>query len=209
MNVKAQGLLNGAKWIEEQYGREGIRDVLRLCSEPVRDRYTSAIAINWHPLSEFVEFVSVADRHLGRGDGRLAEELGAAAARAHTRTLVLRAVFYLTRPDLFMQRAATLWRQYNDEGTMAVPLVEPRRVVVRLDGVRQLPRMFCNVLTGWIREIWLASGALDTTVRIIEHVERGESARCLWEARWTKEREGDVPPLSSRSGISLGKIPPR
>ena len=42
MQVKAQGLLNAAKWIEEEYGRDALRDVLHSCSQEVRERYMTA-----------------------------------------------------------------------------------------------------------------------------------------------------------------------
>ena len=77
MQVKAQGLLNAARYLEDTYGRDALASVLRATSPAVRDTYTSAIAINWHPVEEFVEFVDAADRILGRGNLRLAEDIAA------------------------------------------------------------------------------------------------------------------------------------
>src|SRR5438105_237316 len=83
VNVKAQALLNGAKCVREKFGEDALEQVLAACSPRVRERCATAIAINWHPQSELCEFLTVADRVLGRGDGKLSEEIGATGARAN------------------------------------------------------------------------------------------------------------------------------
>jgi hypothetical protein len=42
VNVKAQGLLNAARWLEDEYGRDALGAIVRACSAPVRERYTAA-----------------------------------------------------------------------------------------------------------------------------------------------------------------------
>ena len=101
MQIKAQGLLNAAKFIEAEYGRDALGAVVRACSEPVRDRYISAIAINWHPIEEFLEFVQTADKILGDGKGKLIVEIGAAGARANMKGIAVRIAFYIAQPDFF------------------------------------------------------------------------------------------------------------
>jgi hypothetical protein len=200
VNVKAQGLLNAAKWIEETHGRDALRDVIRACSAPVRERFTSAIGINWHPLAEFLELVEQADLQLGRGSGRVAEQIGAAGARANMRGLFLRLVFYLAKPELLMKRVAGLWRQFNDEGAMDLIFVEEHSLRVELRGLAEPNALFCAVITGWCREVVEASGARGAIARHVSCLARGQ-ARCVWEVRYagvegeTSTRESSVPPL--------------
>ncbi len=185
MNVKAQGLLNGARWIEQTYGQGALATVLQACTTAVRDRYISATALTWHPLDELLELVGVADRLLGAGDGAIAEEVGAAGARANTKTLMMRVVVHIANPEFLMRRAAGMWSQFNDEGTMEIVAFESRRLVVQLTGCRELPLLFVRILSGWGREIANAVAAHDAVARVVEHVERGR-ARAAWELTWTR-----------------------
>jgi hypothetical protein len=182
MNVKAQGLINGAKWIELTHGQPALARVLRSCSPAVRDRYISATAMVWHPMDELIEFVTVADRLLGRDDGNLAEEIGAAGARANMKTMMMRVIVYFTRPEFLMRRVAGTWSQFNDEGTMELVAFESRRLVVRLSGCGDLPRIFVRILTGWAREIAAAVAAGDPVARVTEH----NQGAVVWELTWTR-----------------------
>src|SRR5438045_3689078 len=118
MKVKAQGLLNAAKHVEDTFGRDALGEILRECSPAVRETFTSSIAINWHEVEELCEFVEVAEKKVGSARGKLARDIGAAGARANMKGTLLRIAFYLGKPEFLMKRAAGLWRQFNDEGTM-------------------------------------------------------------------------------------------
>src|SRR5581483_1315562 len=150
---KAQGLLNAAKWIEENYGTSSLTEVLRACSPAVRDRYASAIAIEWHPMEEYVEFMTAADRIVGRGDGRVAEYIGASAARANLRGVMVRFAFYVTRPEYLLKRVTSLWQQFNDEGAMKLLHVDDTCISVEIVDVKTPNWLFCCAVTGWAREI--------------------------------------------------------
>ena len=184
MNIKAQGLLNAAKWIEEEFGQGGLRDVIRACSPAVRERYTSAIAINWHPMEEFVEFLAVADRLLGRGDGRIAEDIGAAGARKNMKGAMLRLVFYLAKPEFLMKRITQLWRQFNDEGSMDLLHLDDYSSSIEVRGITNPHALFCATLTGWSREVAHALGGNNPVVRHTECRAKGAS-KCIWQLRWT------------------------
>jgi predicted hydrocarbon binding protein len=183
VQIKAQGLLNAAKWIEEEYGRERLGEVVRACSAPVRDRYVSAIAINWHPVEEFVEFVEVADRVLGRGKMKLPEEIGAAGARANMKGTLVRIAFYLKQPEFLFRRVAGLWHQFNDEGQMLVHELGDSKGVMEVTGIVKPNATFCAVLTGWMRAVASGIGIENPTVRHTQCRARGD-AKCIWEARW-------------------------
>lgn len=196
MNVKAQGLLNAAKYIEERFGRDALGEVLRACSPAVRETYTSSIALNWHPMSELCEFVAVAEKHFGGPRGKLAQQIGAAGARANMKGTLLRIAFYFGKPEYMIKRAAALWRQFNDEGTME--LLEMTETLARIE-VRGVPVpnvMFCHILTGWCREVSVALGVRNVEVTHPEcRTARGH--RCIYEVRGLFERvkgEGDGSP---------------
>lgn len=189
MQVKAQGLLNASKYIEETYGQGALRDVIRGCSEPLRERYMSAIAIEWHPVEELVELLEVADRALGRGDGRVAEDIGAWGARANLKGTVTRIAFYVSKPDFLLQRISGLWRQFNDEGSMVLLGVTDHSASLEVRGVARSHWLFCCTITGWAREIVTAFGGGQPVAKHAECRARGD-ARCVWDVKWAAPRRG-------------------
>jgi hypothetical protein len=200
VQIKAQGLLNAAKFIEAEYGRDALGAVVRACSEPVRDRYISAIAINWHPIEEFLEFVQTADKILGDGKGKLIVEIGAAGARANMKGIAVRIAFYIAQPDFFFRRVAGLWKQFNDEGEMITHEIGERSGAIELAGLKTPNALFCLVLTGWIREVSTALGIQDPSPRHTECRARGD-ARCYWDVRWTALRPDQEGAREARESI--------
>jgi hypothetical protein len=200
VNIKAQGLLNATKWIEEQYGQAALRDILRACSPAVRERYISAIAINWHPVEEFVEFLEIADRQVGRGDGRIAEEVGAAGARSNMRGAVLRMVFFLSRPEFLMRRITQLWSQFNDEGSMELIAFADYSSAIEVKGITHPYWYFCCTLSGWARELARGAGGGNPVAHHVECRARG-AQRCIWHVKWTGQSKSEI--IASKKGPAL------
>jgi hypothetical protein len=184
MNVKAQGLLNAAHWVRETYGDQALDDVLAQCSESVCMRVGSAIAINWHPLDELVEFLDAAERLLGRSDGRLAEQVGSAGARVNMKPAIVRVSVYVLRPEFLMRRVMGLWSQFNDEGEMRVLSFREDGADAELVEMRKPHWLFCCTVTGWARELVRTMGMENVTCKHVQCRGRGD-ARCLWELRWS------------------------
>ena len=182
MNVKAQGLLNAARFIEEHHGRDMLGEIVRACSPSVRDRYVSAIAINWHPMEELCEFVEVAERCIGSPPGKLGEQIGAAGARANMKGVLLRIAFYVTNPEFMMKRIAGLWSQFNDRGSMLLLVIGKDMVRLEVTGVPHPNSTFCSILTGWCNEVAVAIGVDGPVARHIE-CRALHAKRCIWEVR--------------------------
>jgi hypothetical protein len=199
LQIKAQGLLNAAKWVEEEYGRDTLAEVLRACGAPVRERYTSVIAIDWHPAEEFIEFVQHAERILGAGHthGRIAEAIGAAGAKANMKGTLVRIAAWISRHEALMKRAAGLWRQFNDEGQMELKELGDNVARFELGKIKGLDPAFCAVVTGWCREVALAVGAVAPQAKHVECVWR-TGGTCAWEVRFAridpKAGQGAPPP---------------
>ena len=192
MQIKAQGILNAAEWIQEEHGQAALRDIIRACGPGVRDRYTSAIAINWHPMGEFVEFLEIAERTLGSGDGRIADGVGAAGARKNMKSAILRLAFYLAKPEFLMKRVTQMWRQFNDEGSMELLHLDELSGSIELKGVTSPQWHFCCTLTGWAREMVIALGGEHPVVKHTECRAR-RHARCVWQLKWTGQVRRGMP----------------
>ena len=64
--------------------------------------------------------------------------------------MLLRLAFYWGKPEFMMKRAASLWRQFNDEGEMELLSMDARaRATLEVRGVATPVATFCRILTGW------------------------------------------------------------
>jgi hypothetical protein len=182
VNVKAQAMLNAARYIEETYGREVVAGILAGCSPAVRERCAAGIAIEWHPLEELTEFLVAVERALP--DRAIGEKLGAAGARANTRGVMIQVAMLLARPENVIRRAARMWRQFNDAGELTLRKASDRAVEVEITGIPQTPRVFCDTVTGWARELVVSAGGRNAAAKHIEcRTSRG--TRCVWLASWS------------------------
>ncbi|MFI5300148.1 MAG: hypothetical protein ACHREM_18835 [Polyangiales bacterium] len=183
MNIKAQGLFNAAIWIEQTHGQNALRDVLRACKPETRDRYTSATAINWHPVEEFVDLLSVVEKQLGKGDGRLAIEIGAAGARVNNKGMLIRLAMYVSKPEMMVKRVSSFWRQFNDAGDMNVYDVSERGIKFEVVGIDPTYELFCLTIVGWSQELVKGAGGRLASAKHVSCKGRGND-RCVWDVRW-------------------------
>ena len=184
MELKLQALLNAMKCVEEHYGAESLDRVLAACRPVLRERHETGIAIEWHPIEEYIEFLERADELLGRGDGGFGVEAGAYAARQNLRGMMKRALFWVMNPSFLMRRAMGFWRQFNSAGSLELRDLQPG--LCRME-VKDLPFAnwtFCNTFIGWAEEMGEAIGWEGAKATHPECRARGD-ARCIVETRWS------------------------
>lgn len=201
MNIKLQGLLNAAEFIQGHHGDRALSQVLQGCDPAVRDRYMSGIAIEWHPMEEFVQFLRVADEQLGKGDGQLAIDAGAAGARKNLRGTFKQALLWVANPEFVLKRVAALWRQFNDRGEMRVNEFRDGFTEIEVVGVDTPQYLFCCTLTGWAREVGRAAGRPRARVQHATCRDRGD-ARCTWQLEWEPVGAGVSTPPAGLAGGS-------
>jgi len=180
MQIKAQGILNASTWIRSEFGQAALDRVLDRCGSGVRERCATAIAINWHPVEEFIDFLGSAEQVLGTGDGKLAEHLGEEGARSNLKGALVRMTFWLANPDFLMRRVAGLWQQFNDEGQMAILQADNAVRKIEVSGIAQPNWLFCCTITGWAHVTTQAAGVSNPLARHTECRARGGD-RCVWE----------------------------
>ena len=185
MQIKAQALINAFKWIEDEHGQDGLRRVLAKASPAVRDRYIGAIAIEWHPQSEFVELLHVAESVLGGPRGKVSKQIGAEGARINTRGMTKRAVMYLASPEFLLRRIATLWSQFNDRGEMRLLRMTDREADMEISGLPDPDELFCATITGWSEVIGAAVGFDSPRCEHVTCCARGD-ATCVWRVAFAK-----------------------
>jgi hypothetical protein len=185
--VKAQGLIHAAQWLEHTHGREAVARVLTRCSRDVNERYMSAIAIEWHPFEEFMEFLEKTEAEVGIGNGRTARLSGAYSAQQNTRGAVKRSLFYLATPEFLMRRITSLWSQFNDTGAMQLLEFTERKIVIEVSGLTTPHKLLCESVTGWVEVVSDAMGARGSKATHPECRARGDK-RCIFVVDWDARR---------------------
>jgi hypothetical protein len=180
VQVKAQGIINACNWVKQEFGIQALERILDECSPSVRIRCTTAIAISWHPVQEFIEFLQSAELVLGSQDGHIAECIGEAGARANFKRPLVRMAFWLANPDFMMRRIARLWHQFNDEGEMRLLHAEDTLRRVEVSGIARPHWLFCCTITGWTRVTTEAAGVPSPVAKHVQcRARSGE--HCIWE----------------------------
>jgi hypothetical protein len=182
MNVKLQAILNAARWVEEQHGKNMLARVLARCRAQIRERFETGIAIEWIPMTELMEFYEAVVEIVGAGDRSVLRATGASSARKNLRRPVTRVATWLLSPDLFIQRVSSLWRQYNDAAELVLLDLRPGLCLLEIRGVPVPHWGFCTSLLGWADELALAFGWKNAMVRHPECRAEGDS-RCIIEIR--------------------------
>lgn len=133
--------------------------------EGLRDRLRSGaiLRVGHYPLAEYAELHAAANRALQRGPA-LAREIGAKATEIDTRGL-LRFVVRLTSADLLMRHAGRVWSSFARGSQVSVQQLEPRRYVVRFEGLHGVSELVCVELEGAIERLVELTGARDPEVR--------------------------------------------
>jgi signal transduction histidine kinase len=151
---------------------------------PVRERYISGIAIEWHPQSEFVEFLRHAEAVIGKPPGAVSKAIGAEGARINTRSMAKRAVMYVASPEFLLRRIASLWSQFNDQGEMRILSIDERQAHIELVGLPDPNELFCATITGWCEVIGDAVGFDRPRSEHTHCRARGDEA-CVWRVAFT------------------------
>ena len=186
MQIKAQGLLNGAEWVLETHGSAALSDVLGRCGPQVRERYMSAIAIEWHDAAEFEEFLRAAEQCLGGLPGSVARSIGAAGAQRNMKGFMRRLGFYVARRDYALARVAAAWRQFNDQGEMSLEFVKSSECTMSVTNAELPGPFFCETLTGWCGVLGEHVGMKRPKVTHESCRSRGHGS-CMWKLRWDGE----------------------
>lgn len=141
-----------------------------------RLRLGAVSSVGYYPLAEYAELHAAANRALHRGS-TLAREIGAKATEIDTRGL-LRFVLGLTSTELLMRHAARVWSSFARGSRVSTEQLEPRRYVVRFEGLHGVTELVRVELEGAIERLVELTGARHPQVR--RHENGAGSAVAFW-----------------------------
>lgn len=119
-------------------------------------------ANGWYPFEAFVDMNVVMDRVLGIGDLELCYEIGRHSAQVSAPALY-RAVLSQGDVPFVLRRAAGMWTDHYDSGTLDVVESDATSATLRILGFATPHRAHCRSVTGWItRVVELVGGKMES-----------------------------------------------
>jgi hypothetical protein len=185
--LKGQVFLAVTEHVALEYGPAGY-DLLRNTLSPAERAEIDAIGWGaWRPFDLWLSLARAAAilfARSGQPDGQLAfiERAGAFGAERDL-TVMRRMLLRIASPALLIERAAILWSQFVDSGTLSARMVSERRAEAAIAEWPHPEPLFCAMMQGWMRRYLEMCGAHE--VALVHSECRGRrDASCRWTARW-------------------------
>ncbi len=183
--TKAVHLKNFKKYIAEHGGDPIWQKVIAGLSEDDRNTVTKPIFTGeWLDYHLWFRLLCVADKVLGRGDGRVIEEIGAFDARENLRGIYSVFISFM-KPEFIAARSSLVWKRYYDCGDMKVLKMIPQGAELELVDFPDVPKGHEHELIGWMGEALRETGVKQVQVSHPSCKARGD-AGCLFQVRWEK-----------------------
>ncbi len=134
----------------------------------------------WVTMDHVNRFSLAVDRMLGKNDGALLQELGAAAAKV-TFTGVYRAFARLVDPKTILRRVNTMYKSYCDTGHFDTEIVGDDTYLT----LTELPTPWsaCQIMTGFMRQVVIQLNK-ESTVEQVACQADGGARSCKWRIHY-------------------------
>ncbi len=164
IQIKGMAIKGRVDYIRARFGEEGLARVMEALSPEHRSYLRDDVIVSsWYPFSLSEDIMACAERVLGKNDGSLCREAGAASCRFGFETAYKE---FATAPDIDKAIASfskILWKSYWDTGRLEVRSPSPGYTEVELCDFDVPHPTLCQVLIGFFEtalKIWGASHVL-------------------------------------------------
>lgn len=180
--VKGTAVVASLRYVNERFGEEATRRVLRLLPEADRRVLEAGIlASSWYPMDLFLRYMQEAERQLSLKEPDVVRRMGAASAEYGIRG-VYKIFFKVGSPEFIIGRAARVFGSYYDTGRIEVVETGRGRAVLDLAGFCGAPQ-FCERILGWMARTVEMAGAKNLRSQHPLCVHRGDPV-CRFEGTW-------------------------
>jgi hypothetical protein len=181
VNVKGTALVSTVRFLKEAHGETAVKRVFSSLPKQERELAEHGFLVSaWYPIDLLMGLTRIAKEQLG---GDLAKALGRASAD-YALTTVYKIFFRVGSPQFIISRAATLYRNYYDEGEMRATVAEKGHAILEVSGfVPPPPIEFCERSLGWFERTLELSGAKEIKLAHDTCMGRGGQV-CRFEGWW-------------------------
>jgi hypothetical protein len=182
-NTKAVHLINYKKFLVERGGEELLEKVMQQLSGEDRALVNKTLfASEWMDCALWWRLLCAADRVLGKGDGKIIEEIGAFNARQDL-SGIYRIFISIMSPQFLASRSSMIWKRYFDTGDMCLVALKANYCKLELVDFSDPPLGHEHELIGWIREALLMTGAKNVQCKHSYCLARNDK-NCIFETYW-------------------------
>ena len=180
--IKGSVLRARLAYVEQEFGAEGIAQLIEASSEEDRRILKAPLTIQWYPFDVSRRLDDTIVRVLGHGDRALFERMGEASAQKNLTSLHRN---FLTPgdPHAFMAKAPSIYALYYETGSRTYEKTGDRRGIMTTHDAETFSEPDCLTIVGWYRHALTMCGA--TRPRVTEEECRAKGgAVCRYRVEW-------------------------
>ena len=181
--TKAKGVLVAQVFslVEERFGKKGIDRLKEALGSEVFDRLHPPHLSTWYQFHDVIELWKATDKHLGRGDLSLLQEVIERGVEWDL-TNVYKIFFKIGNPVFLLRRGTSMWKNYYSDGRWEVVATSSGVHGTLLDFPDPHPVHCFTVLT-WLRKFLSFTRVSNPRIEMTACRANGDAA-CIFEGSW-------------------------
>lgn len=182
-HIRGLTFAGSVEYVRKNFGEEGLKKVLD--SLPEEDKKIAGgkfQAMEWYSESSFANFLSSADKILGKDDHGVCYEAGKTSA-AEAFGGIYKLFLEFGGPNIFLKKAALAWRTLNDSGYLEIAIAKDNYTKGMVKEYGAPNKCYCFFLTGYFEKVLELSGAKNVKVKETKCRLSGDDC-CEYEGTW-------------------------
>ncbi len=149
--ASGKAFLGIIRHVKDTHGLDFLGSLVHGSGEPTKRAFARPIrATDWHPYEAYAGFLRALERGMGKGDGKLAHQLGEIAGKRDLGT-VFRVYVALASAERLIRACSKVWPSYyRNAGTMEAISWEPSDPRLRISGFADMEPFHCRLMEGWM-----------------------------------------------------------
>lgn len=182
-NVRGLSFTATIKYVRQNFGEEGFLKVLEALPEEERKIVEGKFhSMKWYPQKTFIDFLSTADRILGKNEHDICYPTGKMSAEEAFGG-IYKIFLEFGKPQTVLKKAALAWRALNDTGYLEVEVSRDNYVKGKIKEYENPDKCLCCHLLGYFEKVLELSGAKNVKAKETKCRCLGDDC-CEYEVIW-------------------------
>jgi predicted hydrocarbon binding protein len=182
-NLKGQMVISTIKFLKTQFGEEKYKEVLARMSAVSRKVIEANIMYGQMvPIKPYIDLITVADQHLGKGNYALCRRIGNVVAEEGIPKLYK--VFVTNADPMFaINRLPNFWSHMYDSGKLTTQMETKNIVSVHIEGFVDAHKAYCWKVLGYFEKMLELAGGKNVRITETRCRTSGEN-ECVYAIAW-------------------------
>lgn len=182
-NVRGLSFAASVKYVRQNFGEDGLSKLLENLPEEERKIVSGKFhSMEWYSQKIFVNFLSTADKILGKGEHSICYSAGKASAEDAFGG-IYKIFLEFGKPHTLLKKAALAWRGLNDTGYLEIEVSRENYSKGKIKEYENPHKCLCIHLTGYFERVLELSGAKNVKANEIKCRCSGDDC-CEYEVTW-------------------------